>query len=414
MRFHVLVVLSLCYGLSSGCTETPDRGLLDDELAIFLAISHDTSFEQACAEIATLCEQTGRGCAAYDFFCQPSSKEEWVCMRLRYACRDGDKQSACDRYADRCVGSVPPDLDGGASEPPVAPDAAPPVAPDAAPPTSDTMLPSPDAGAPPPDLASLGTQGASLVLRNDFEHGWGDVQLHGFCRSTKTRYETLSLGQGERIPAGHAQFTRTSTRARTGAYSARVELNPRYACWDKVGNLKIRSEITYAKNGKPYQLEREAEYWIGYSLFLPVSNSLDNPPRAIMTQIRRMGTANYLRNQKQNWQYNVVVDGKTIAIDLGSIQKGVWTDFVFHLRESVKGAGLLEIWLDGLRKYSKSNISLELSDIGDARIKTGAYYGSYGANYPTHGDSNLPFVVFVDAMKVARGANGYPLVAPGG
>ncbi|MBW2734293.1 MAG: hypothetical protein JRH20_18035, partial [Deltaproteobacteria bacterium] len=103
MSFRVVASLSTLCLFFAACDGELSTSLTDNELGIFLNASHEKSFDEACTEIEALCAETGSGCSAYDFFCAPDTTEEWVCLRLYYACRDGLRPNACDRYDDRCL-----------------------------------------------------------------------------------------------------------------------------------------------------------------------------------------------------------------------------------------------------------------------------------------------------------------------
>lgn len=261
---------------------------------------------------------------------------------------------------------------------------------------------------------------ATLLYENDFEDNWGNVILSGFCRNRDGFRENLRVAIGEKIPPGHDQFSLSSAQSRTGNVSARVVLDPRYACWDSEAKskFKIRSLIVAGRSWQTVpRLAPQTEYWIARSIFVPESTPLTNPPRTIMTQFKDDG-ANFLRNSKGTWQYryrNSLTTTKNV--NLGAIERGRWTDFVFRVKRSQDNTGFVEIWVNGVKKYSAVNenfiTSNDPNDVGP-HTSVGSYYGKYGENFPRHGNKNLPFEVFVDSIKIAEGPNGYSLVAPGG
>jgi len=268
---------------------------------------------------------------------------------------------------------------------------------------------------PPPPPPTSGT--AKLMYKNDFDTGWGDVLFTGFCPKRNDSYTTLFMAQGDTIPAGHEQFVRTTAQARSGTYSARVALDPKYACYDEIDRFKIRSEIYMAKSwGSAYKFVDDVDHWYGFSIMIDANSALGNPPYTIMTQIRPgAGISNALKNTGGSWEYGFegVSGGYSTGL-LGAIEKGKWTDFVFHLRPSQTKNGVVEIWINGVKKYSKTGLDYTSTNInGETAIAhSGVYYGNYGTNYPTYGDKNLPFLAYIDSVRIAQGSNGYALVDP--
>lgn len=264
------------------------------------------------------------------------------------------------------------------------------------------------------------SQAATLKYQNDFENGWGDVMFRGFCKKTNDYEITLNVSRGDVVPAGHDQFMRTTQYARSGKYSARTILDPKYACiGDDTGLLKIRSEIAMGNDWNTiYRFTDNTEHWYGVSMMMDPNNSLKNPPRAITIQMKQPGTSNSVSNEGGRWEYFYETErgGGGVKADLGPIEKGKWTDFVIRIRPSVSNLGYVEIWVNGIKKYSKIGTPIILTDRGgqSANVVTGVYYGQYGENFSTYGNANLPFILYLDSVKIAQGSDGYSLVAPSG
>lgn len=288
-----------------------------------------------------------------------------------------------------------------------------PTTPTPGPTPSPTPAPAPVPGPTPPPY----TGSAKLMYQNDFESGWGDVLFTGFCPQRGGESQTLFVSSGDSIPAGHEQFALTTAQARKGTHSARTILDPRYACYDNIGRFKLRSEIYMTKSwGSGYRFVDNVDHWYGISILVDASNSLANPPYTIMTQIRPgSGISNALKNTNGNWDYYFegVSGGQSTGM-LGAIEKGRWTDFVFHLRPSQNGNGVVEIWINGVKKYSRTGLDYTSTnrDGETAFAHSGVYYGTYGENYAKYGDRNLPFVAYIDSIRIAQGTDGYALVDP--
>ena len=228
------------------------------------------------------------------------------------------------------------------------------------------------------------TEGATLVYQNSFENGWGDVMFRGFCSSTNAIERTFFIAEGETLPSGHDQFMRTTSYARSGSYSARTMLHPRYACiGDDTNLLKIRSEIAMGRNWNTiYRFTDNVEHWYGVSLMIDANSSLNNPPRAIMQQMKQPGTNNSLSNQGGRWEYYYLTSYNSgQSVDLGPIEKGEWTDFVYRIKPSTSGGnGFIEIWVNGVKEYSNLSTNIIITDSGGtaSNVTNGAYYGNYG------------------------------------
>ena len=93
---------------------------------------------------------------------------------------------------------------------------------------------------------------------------------------------------------------------------------------------------------------------------------------------------------------------------------GEWQDYVVNFRLSTRGDGFYQIWKNGKQIYSKYGLTNVNSfdscgnPIPDGKWKhNGAHIGIYAPGNAAYRR------IFYDEVRVARGADGYDLVAPG-
>jgi hypothetical protein len=149
-----------------------------------------------------------------------------------------------------------------------------------------------------------------------------------------------------------------------GHPSLRFELNKTDST---IGNGK-RSEISLN-----YERKRKVEKWFGWSVYLPKSYVFDYEPEIIAqwhdipdadlnekaTRSPPIALNTYLGRYMLQviWaaapvNTNKTVDG-LIYPDLGPYETGKWTNWVFHIKFSWENDGILEIWKNGVKVYSR-------------------------------------------------------------
>ena len=177
---------------------------------------------------------------------------------------------------------------------------------------------------------------------------------------------------------------------RYGDNSVRVEVKSTNA------TIKgIRAEFAF----KP---ETYPERWYGLSIFAP-SNYLADPEPEIVTQWHnepdfKLGegwlspsTSLWVKNGR--WVFDIIWDTAKVTIqehwmgrvdyDLGTVKLNAWTDWVFHIKFSYKSEGLVEIYKNGVKVYTRNGPN----DFNDAVLpywKIGLYKWVYKDHEPTH------------------------------
>lgn len=218
--------------------------------------------------------------------------------------------------------------------------------------------------------------GTKEVFKADFETG--DTSQWGKCQ-TKSTNGNCGKGSGYSI-----QIVQDAPKA--GKYAARFELRP--------GDTVASGERTEFHSSAPGPGSKEGdEYWFSWSQKFdnswtpPTSNwyiilqwhdqSNSSPPIAV--EVQKNG--------------DIIVSqsgaGKN-AKKLGTVKKGVWTDYVLHIKFSKNaGTGFIEGWENGVQTLPKYNRAT--MGVGDNYLKQGIYRGK--------GETSNS-VVFVDEMRI--------------
>jgi hypothetical protein len=150
---------------------------------------------------------------------------------------------------------------------------------------------------------------------------------------------------------------------------------------------------------------RGVHYWYGWSVFLP-ANWVTTPVK----HYEALGQWHTAHNRPivvyLNGNRWVVVNHiKYKVFTLGALEKGVWTDFVFHIKWSSGADGVLEAWLNEKKVFTYHGPNNDVGDPLDPFFKIGQY---------RNGPVNIDRIVYYDAIRVAKGSSvTYKDVAPG-
>jgi hypothetical protein len=165
--------------------------------------------------------------------------------------------------------------------------------------------------------------------------------------------------------------------------------------------------------GKP---EPYRERWYSLSIY-PPSDYLPDPEREIVTQWHNVNDADlgeksispslslWVKNGR--WSFHVLWDtakitkqdhwmGQVIA-DLGNVKLNSWTDWVFHIIWSYKADGLVEVYKNGTKVYSRRGPN----DFNDEKLPIWQF-GIYKWVYTDHNAAHHKFnhrVLFVGELK---------------
>jgi hypothetical protein len=211
------------------------------------------------------------------------------------------------------------------------------------------------------------------------------------------------------------------TPARSGKKAVRFEW--RKAFLNKTNTSK-KAMIHY---GKVTSVEG-AERWYGFSMYMPEKDFPVEPKYNIVFFQLHATPDKHLKEKyriplfsivhRKGWlcshhsydpvkvsPHNDNIKKNNVLIKICPLQKlwNKWTDFVVHVKLSLKGQGLLQVWMDGKLVVDQKNINIGYNDdIGP--------YPSWGI-YSYNGKNKR--VLFFDEIYVGNEKADYFKVAPG-
>lgn len=159
---------------------------------------------------------------------------------------------------------------------------------------------------------------------------------------------------------------------------------------------------------------KNAERWVGVSIYFPVTGDKEatsvfqfhlkpdkgqkwtSPPFQMYTKNEQIVMKRYGRatvGESQEWI-------------LGSVSRGQWTDFVFHIKSSSTPKGVFEVWVNGVQKVQYRGITM-LPQYRGHFIKAGPYKGK-GHQVTTD------TIIYYDELRIGNQNAKYQDVAPSG
>ena len=179
----------------------------------------------------------------------------------------------------------------------------------------------------------------------------------------------------------------SSNVARDGRYSIKSYLNRR------TSSVIFRTELAITPTENPGWGD---EVWYGFSIYLPNNHKMADVWETVaqwhhrvdnwQRNTRRYGPPLKLGFHKGRWRVVVRWDGDpeptsgvgrldgTNAWDLNQPKTGGWTDWVFRVRWSFRGDGILEVWQDGKKVISRNGPNGYNSSLAPY-FKMGVYNG---------------------------------------
>jgi hypothetical protein len=196
--------------------------------------------------------------------------------------------------------------------------------------------------------------------------------------------------------------------SRSGNQSMRFEL--RKTDGDIAGSK--RTEIT-----QNTESSNNVERWYGVSYYFPAGYKADpNCPEIIFQWHHNSGTGSpplalWSYGDKISFnQYNISSKNDVLT-KLVDITPGQWMDFVFHIKFSPSSDGLVEIWANGNKVYSKTGINNYSGSVGNDYLKTGIYKWGWKNGYSS---TTTERVIYIDDVRIGNENATYADVAPGG
>jgi hypothetical protein len=206
------------------------------------------------------------------------------------------------------------------------------------------------------------------------------------------------------------------------------------------GKFAMKTSLDRGKDEVPYRTEVSGpraevgkEYWYGFSIHLPADYPADriweivaqwhgspdfalgetwrNPVMALSTTDGRWSLLNRWDAKKNTFEGGKRRYGGAKRYDLGPYRKGVWTDWVVHVKWSYRADGFLRVWRDG-RKVVDQDGPNAFNDAKGPYFKMGIYKGWKDPKRPS--DAVTKRILYHDEFRMAGASGRYEDVAPGG
>jgi hypothetical protein len=174
------------------------------------------------------------------------------------------------------------------------------------------------------------------------------------------------------------------------------------------------------------------EYWYGFSVFLPedyvpdriweivaqwqgvpdtdIGEKWRNPVLALSTTDGRWGWVNRWDAKRNTFQSGKREYGGIHEYDLGSYERGVWTDWVVHVKWSYEADGFLQVWKNG-RKVIDQTGPNAFNDAQGPFFKMGLYKG--WGDPKKQSDAVDKRTLYHDQFRMGGADATYEDVAPG-
>ncbi len=198
------------------------------------------------------------------------------------------------------------------------------------------------------------------------------------------------------------------------------------------GTEDYRSELGLERNYPDLQFEVDGEYWIGFAIYLPNGYATDysqeivlqfhgRPDKDLNEAYRNPPLALTVKNGDWNlytrWDSRLVQfeNGEAASYEgatetkIAKVETGKWTTFVWHIKFSYIGKGLVDIWKDGekIHSYTKGN---SYNDKRPLYLHAGIYKSDWKYDRPVTAVSSR--TLYLDEIKIAGSNSSYSEVAP--
>lgn len=249
----------------------------------------------------------------------------------------------------------------------------------------------------------------------------GTLDLLGtFENLVVTGRDDIALDRGKLLnkQACCSHSVTKGTIARKGTGSLRLELKRT----DKAVSNRLRAEVTANS-------QSGLEEWIGFSTFFE-NYAADDQPEAFFQYHQpstqgsppfalwlRNGYIEVLRTTSKTidggWEQNPNRAGWYVQLTGQKHPINKWIDFVVHIKWSTTTTGLIEIWQDGVKVFSRMNVITDYEHIGDNEGANYLKIGVYKWKWPDNGVASITNrVLYYDQLRRFYGTNGFDLVNP--
>ncbi len=195
-------------------------------------------------------------------------------------------------------------------------------------------------------------------------------------------------------------FIRSNAFSRSGSWSMRVEL--RKTDNDVAGSK--RAEARRASNDELTLKNR----WYGASYYLPADYVSDVSAELVTQWQSLKGVSPPLALWTENGRWKIVQYGN-VSADIGEYKREKWTDFVFHVKWSLNSDGLIEVWQDGKKVFTKSGPNSYPGYNTGNYMKVGIYKWGWAKGYPSN---TTVRVIYADDVRIGNENATYQDVAP--
>ena len=164
-----------------------------------------------------------------------------------------------------------------------------------------------------------------------------------------------------------------------------------------------RSEVTIVKD------EVQKDMWYSFAVYFPSVGYEYDTEREVINQWYQSGTpATSLRTQKDRILLETGnTESSRVKIDLGAIPKDTWNTFVIHFIHSYGTDGLIELWLNGTKKISRTGGNMY--NIRLPKWKIGLYKSAFKDNTSLVSKR----IIYFDNIKVGNSTSTYETMIPG-
>ncbi len=210
-------------------------------------------------------------------------------------------------------------------------------------------------------------------------------------------------------------FSQDPNIKREGNFSGRFEINKNDPkIWGST-----RSELSQAQN------TARPEGWYGFSQYFPDTYIFDTSGEVVAqwhdqsdvgeAVDRSPSNAIITSDDKLKWMIRwdadkIMTSGTSdglIYIDLGSIPKNQWIDWVVHIKYAPDNRGILEVWKDGVKVIDRQNMPNSYNDDKYPYFKFGLYKWEWGT-------ATSKRVMYFDEVRIGNENSSYDEVKPGG
>jgi Polysaccharide lyase len=196
---------------------------------------------------------------------------------------------------------------------------------------------------------------------------------------------------------------RVNTLSRFGTSSLRFELRKTDG---DIGWSKRAEASRYTKSEPSQKCER----WYGESIYLP-SDYVTDPAPELVTQWHTDAGSPPLALWTHNGKWRITMFGNQ-QTTIATYEKNKWVDWVYHVKWSAGSDGLVEVWKDGVKVFTKTGANIYSNSIGGAYMRVGVYKWVWksGSNPAS---TTTKRIMYVDEVRIGGELATYNDVAPG-